>query len=163
MLLLDRRPDGPVTRLLPPIAGERQLTRPQAVGPLQITEAITFASGRAGMNTLAALDTQPVIVLRAVGRGHVIVSGALDAWRARDDGRFAAFWGSLVSDAALAAGPDVEVALEPALAVPGEHVRVTLDASNVPRLGDQRGRGRGAALWRRTDTQSGCGQRPSLV
>ena len=125
VLLLDRRPDGPVTRLLPPIVRERQLTRPQAVGPLQITEAITFASGRAGMNTLAALDTQPVIVSRAVGRGHVIVSGALDAWRARDDGRFAAFWGSLVSDAALAAGPDVEVALEPALAVPGERVRVT--------------------------------------
>ena len=126
VLLLDRRPEGPLTRLLPPIAAERQLTTAQAVGPLQITEAVTFSIGGAGVKTLASLDTQPVIVSRAVGRGHVIVSGALDAWRARDDGRFAAYWSSLVGDAALAAGPDVEVTLEPALAQPGDRVRVTV-------------------------------------
>lgn len=126
LLLLDRRPDGAVTRLLPPLGAERQLPKAQAVGPLQITDAQTFVVNNAGVKTLAALDGQPVIVSRALGRGHVIVSGALDAWRARDDGRFAAYWTGLVSDAALAVGPDVAVEVEPSLARPGQRVRVTL-------------------------------------
>jgi hypothetical protein len=126
LLLLDRRPDGAVTRLLPPIGAERQLTKAQAVGPLQITDAQTFIVNSPAVKTLATLDGQPVIVSRALGHGHVISSGALDAWRARSDGRFAAFWSGLVSDAALAVGPDVAVVVEPALARPGERVRVTM-------------------------------------
>ena len=126
LLLLDRRPDGALTRLLPPLGAERQLAKAQAVGPLQITDAQTFVADNVGVKTLAALDAQPVIVSRALGRGHVVVSGALDAWRVRDDGRFAAFWSGLVSDAALAVGPDLAVEVEPSLAKPGERVRVTV-------------------------------------
>ena len=135
LLLLDERPTGAVARLLPPIAGERQLNAPQSIGPLRVTEAIIFDARAPGVSTIATLDGQPAIVSRALGSGHAVVSGALDAWRFRDEDRFARFWTSLVSDAALAAGPAVEVRVDPAVIVPGASARVTARWRTIdPRL-----------------------------
>jgi len=143
LLLFDERPTGAVRRLLPPIVAERQLNAPQSIGPLRVTEAITFDVRVPGVSTIATLEGQPVIVSRALGRGQVVASGALDAWRFRDDDRFARFWTSLVSDAALAAGPAVEVRVEPAVIRPGTSARVTARWRTIdPRLTELSARAR---------------------
>jgi hypothetical protein len=125
LFLFDERPTGAVARLLPPTAGERQLNAPQSIGPLRGTEAIIFDARVPGVSTIATLEGQAVIVSRSLGRGQAVASGALDAWRFREDDRFARFWTSLVSDAALAAGPAVEVRVAPEVIVPGTSARVT--------------------------------------
>ena len=124
-LLFDRRPEGPVLRLLPAIVASRELTSPQAVGPLSVTELVTFSTA-AGITTLAAHDNQPVVVSRPLGRGRIVISGALDAWRFRDSNRFTTFWIGVLNDAALAAGRRLDLRVTPTLLAPGDTADVTL-------------------------------------
>ena len=58
------------------------------------------------------------------GRGQVVVSGALDAWRFRGTRKsgFAALWQGLIADVAGSAPPRVMVDVQPLLAKPGEEV-----------------------------------------
>jgi hypothetical protein len=125
VLLFDRRPAGPVLRILPPVAGERQFAAPQSAGGLRVSEVVTFAPG-AGATTLAAIDGRPVVVAIATGRGRVVVSGALDAWRFRDGDRFARFWTGVIGDAAAAAGPPLSIRVEPLLVKTGEAAALTI-------------------------------------
>ena len=69
------------------------------------------------------------------GRGQVVLSLGLDAWRyrAEPDGAFAAFWRAVAADAARAATPPVTVQLDPAIARPGEDVRVTVTMREIGR------------------------------
>ena len=71
-------------------------------------------------------SNEPVVYLVPHGAGRILVSGALDAWRYRADkeSAFDRFWRSAVAGVALAMPPAVDVELVPAVARPGEAVRV---------------------------------------
>lgn len=131
IVLPDRRPTGASLRLLPRIVAERRETKPQQLGLLRATEWVAFESGP-GVSALASLDEQPVVAARAVGRGRVLVSGALDAWRYRqaDDG-FNDFWTALAWDASVVAGPRLRIETDPVAARPGEEVQVEVEVQTL--------------------------------
>ena len=105
-----------------------ELATPRALPPL----AFTLASDPSGA---------PVVFGMRRGMGAVIVSGALDAWRYRDrnDGAFGRFWRSVILEHAGGVPPVVEVIATPALARPGDPVRVTarLRGTEWPADGDR--------------------------
>ena len=74
----------------------------------------------------AAGSNEPVVCLIPRGGGRILVSGALDAWRYRadKDSAFDRFWRSAIAGVALATPPAVDVEIAPAVARPGESVRV---------------------------------------
>ena len=131
IVLTDRRPTGASLRLLPHIVAERRETEPQQLGLLRASEWVAFAPGP-GVSALASIDEQSVIVARDIGRGRLIVSGALDAWRYRqiDDG-FNGFWRALAWEASVLAGPPLRVETDPVVAEPGEIVQVEVDAQTL--------------------------------
>jgi hypothetical protein len=131
IVIPDERPAGPILRLLPAVAGQQRDPQPRDVGLLRVREWLTFDRG-AGIATVAALGNEAVVVSRSVGRGRVIVSGALDAWRFRDaSSSFTTFWTALAWEAAVAAGKPLHVSLEHALARPGEPVRVVAELQSI--------------------------------
>ena len=126
-------------------AREALLERPSvlAVAPplpaIQASELLTFTGARVlgakvpgatvpGATVLARVagSNEPVVYLVPHGAGRILVSGALDAWRYRADkeSAFDRFWRSAVAGVALAMPPAVDVELVPAVARPGEAVRV---------------------------------------
>jgi hypothetical protein len=149
VLPLDRRPTGPAARLIPAIVEERNEAEARPVGELRASEFLIFGSGP-GVSVLEAAESRPVIVSRAMGRGRVIASGALDAWRSRRADRFRRFWTSLIADAAPAAPAALNVRLTPVVVSPHQEVRLAvsqhsidpisgeLTASAVLRCGDTR-------------------------
>jgi hypothetical protein len=134
MLIPDQRPSGAVLRLIPRIAGQQRDAQPREVGLLRVREWLTFESG-AGTTSLATLGSDPIVMSRAVGRGQVIVSGALDAWRLRDGtSSFNTFWTGLAWQAAVAAGTPLQVRAERVLARPGEPIRVEAELQSIERV-----------------------------
>jgi hypothetical protein len=124
LVIPDQRPAGAVLQLLPRVTGQRRETQPRAVGALRVREWLTFEPG-AGTTALADLAGDPVVMSRTVGRGRVIISGALDAWRFRDDeSSFSTFWTGLAWEAAMAAGKPLQLRAEHVLVRPGEPLRV---------------------------------------
>jgi hypothetical protein len=71
-------------------------------------------------------SNEPVVCLIPRGAGRILVSGALDAWRYRadKDSTFDRFWRSAIAGVALATPKAVDVDIAPAVARPGESVRV---------------------------------------
>jgi hypothetical protein len=132
IVLADRRPAGDAMRLLPRVAAERREPDAHAVGQLRASEWLAFEP-TAGDVVLAAIEQQPVIVARAVGRGRVVVSGALDAWRFRqaNDGDFNTFWTTLAWEAAAAAGPRLRVVTDQGIAEVGEEVEVSAELQSL--------------------------------
>ena len=156
VLLLDRRAQGPYERLIgAPLASDSG-ARPVSVVAggdttgLRASEIVyprrplpgaspvaVIAHARAdSMNGRAALWRTPI------GAGRVIVSGALDAWRFRDEtlSAFDHFWQVAVADAASAAPEPVEVRVSRPVARAGDRVEVNvvvrdaaLSASPTPR------------------------------
>jgi hypothetical protein len=131
VVLADQRPAGAATRLFPRVTDESRSPQPQSIGLLRATEWLTFEAST-GVSTIASLNQQPVVVSRAVGRGHVIMSGALDAWRFRQasDG-FDTFWTTLAWDAAVVAGPPLRVETDRPIARPGEEIRVIVERQSL--------------------------------
>lgn len=112
ILPLDGLPRGPARALVPDVMGApRSAATPMAVGArLRATEVVGFdtSEGDVTLASLAAPSAATVVVERPTGRGRVVVSGALDAWRWRaDDAGFDAFWRDTVVGAARRAGPSV--------------------------------------------------------
>jgi hypothetical protein len=131
LVVPDQRPAGAVLQLLPRVSAQRRETQPRAVGPLRVREWLTFEPG-AGTAVLAALAGEPVVLSRAVGRGRVIVSGALDAWRFRDDeSSYSAFWTGLAWEAAMAAGKPLHLRAEHVVVRPGEPIRVDAELQSL--------------------------------
>jgi hypothetical protein len=134
VVIPDRRPTGPILRLLPRIREERPEADPQVIGSLRATELLVFDEG-ADTTTLAAAGSRAIVVARAIGRGQVIVSGALDAWRHRGDTRgFQSYWTTLLWEASVAAGPPLRVSVNRALIAPGEDVDVEVDIQTLGAL-----------------------------
>jgi hypothetical protein len=140
VLLPDRKPSGPIGRLMPPIVEERRATYPQPIGPLRARELLIFDRSAPGLTVLESSGDAPVIVSRAIGRGRVIVSGALDAWRYRDTaGQFAGFWSSLVADAYTAAGSTVDVEVLTPVVARGGEARLLVDWRSLDDIPDEVG------------------------
>jgi hypothetical protein len=132
----DSRPSGPYARRLPAAAfDEVLLERPASLaiegGELRASEmavARRWSPGVSPLGTRAAGDeVQPVITSWTLGEGRFVFSGALDAWRYRaDDGlAFDRFWQSMVANLAAAAPRPLELSVEPAVAAPGDPLRIT--------------------------------------
>jgi hypothetical protein len=136
VLLPDRRPTGPVTRLMPPIRGDRREPNPRAVGALRASELLEFDAAREGTSVLERADNRPAIAATAIGRGRIITSGALDAWRYRDDGvAFDRFWSSMVAAAAQAAGRSLHVELRDALVAAGGETNLAIEWRTIDEVG----------------------------
>jgi len=96
---------------------------------LQVSELLTFTGARVpGATVLARVagSNEPVVCLVPHGAGRILVSGALDAWRYRadKDSGFDRFWRSAIAGVALATPAAVNVEITPAVARPGESVRI---------------------------------------
>ena len=65
-----------------------------------------------------------VVIAMSRGRGQVMLSAALDAWRFRGDagGAFTQFWRAVAAEGAMAAVPAAAVHLDPAIVRPGQDV-----------------------------------------
>jgi hypothetical protein len=131
----DRLPAGAYERRLPASGfAEVLLERPAAVasaaGGLRASEMVVarhWPSGTTPLATRAAGGLrQPVVTSWPVGLGRFVFSGALDAWRYRadDEVAFERFWQAVMANLAAAAPGSLAVEIEPAVAAPGDHVRV---------------------------------------
>jgi hypothetical protein len=126
ILLPERRPDGPSRRWF---AGwtEHLSDKPQSIGPLRASEVLARERLEPLDANLAASAAAPVIVETPSGEGRIIVSGAMDAWRYRDQDQngFDRFWTALALDAA-AAGAPLTLDFARDLVRPAERVSFTL-------------------------------------
>ena len=117
IVALDDAPSGPITRLLPEVAGDvRRSLAPIAISSGWRAGEVQPFAPRDGDVALATIDGRggvDVVVERPLGRGRVVVSGALDGWRWRDDG-FDRFWTDTVVRLARASGPPAAVRPLPA-------------------------------------------------
>jgi hypothetical protein len=113
-MLLERAAVLAAAPPLPPIRASEML-----VARATMPGAIVLASGKASGDA--------VILLMPRGIGRMVLSGALDAWRYRsdDDGAFDRFWRSTIAGVGLETPPPVRVQMFPAVARPGQTVRVT--------------------------------------
>ena len=117
-----------------PSSGEQQKTATGTEAPpasaLKASELAVASAEVPAADGIAFAQVQkgvrPVVLSRRIGAGRVILSGALDAWRYRaaQEDAFDRFWFSLTATAAMAAPPRLALAVEPAVAAPGETVAV---------------------------------------
>lgn len=135
LLVADRRPGGPYVRLAPSASfDEVLLQKPTDIAPgLRASELSVPNRPREGWEPLTSDRTQPVLMSVPRGRGRLVFSGALDAWRYREGSRY---WQDLVAGLAARTPADVHVQVEPPVARPGELIEVS---SNAPlaRIDDQ--------------------------
>lgn len=89
----------------------------------------------------------PVVWRMPVGRGRLVISGALDAWRFRaaDEARFDRFWRSVVADAAAAAAAPLDVDVPFRVGRPGRAVPVAVTLRELALDPAAGGRGRVSA------------------
>jgi hypothetical protein len=148
ILLAERSPAGPWSRLVPGRWTEHLTAKPEAVGPLSATEVLRTDEVPATASVLARSGTSASIVVAPSGRGRIVMAGAIDAWRYRDRdaSAFDTFWRSLVAEAA-AWGDGVQLSFDQSLAARGTRARFTLrdrrmapvgssTASAIARCGD---------------------------
>lgn len=126
VVLPEQRVAGPASSLLQGTWTEHLTATPEAIGPLRAAEILRAADVAASSTVIARSGSSPVIVAMPTGNGRIIVSGAMDAWRYRnEDLAFDRFWRSLVLQGA-AAGEGLTVALDRSLAATGSRVQFTL-------------------------------------
>ena len=137
ILVPDRRPSGPYASLVAASGfDEVLLDKPVGLvgdGPIGIS-ASEFAlprrlgPGAIAVGVLRQQDARVAIVSLPRGRGRVLFSGALDAWRFRgagqDDAEFARFWTGIVANLAAASPRPISISVQPALAAPGDRLRI---------------------------------------
>lgn len=127
ILVPDREISGAAARLVSGQWTEHLGASPAAVGRLRASETLRLVRATPFDTVLGAIADRPVIVVSPAGRGRVVVSGAMDAWRHRDadGGAFDRFWRSMVLESA-AAGDALQVDLAQPIAAPGAHVPFTV-------------------------------------
>jgi hypothetical protein len=147
VFLPDRPPSGPYARLVSETGfDEALLDKPVTLidsGPIAI-RASEFAlprrlgPGGVALASLRQQITRAAIVSVPVGRGRLVFSGALDAWRFRADGDLnqtsMQFWTGMIANLAAASSHRVSVSVRPALAAPGARLKIhaALDPAAFP-------------------------------
>jgi hypothetical protein len=101
ILLPEQQPNGAAASLFHGTWTEHLTAKPEMIGPLRATEVLRASDVPITSTALAHSGSAPVIVSTPVGKGRIIVSGAMDAWRYRDSA-FDRFWRSLVFEAGKA-------------------------------------------------------------
>lgn len=134
LLLPDRQvPESVRRRFDLQVLEEVLLDNPVDVGDgsgLKGSEFLLMRPNARGFRTLGSVgqgdQARAAVIAAPSGAGTVVFSGALDAWRYRGagQGQFDRFWQGLLADAARAAVPKIDVALEPAIARPGDPILV---------------------------------------
>jgi hypothetical protein len=117
ILLPEREPSGPMLRLLSTDWSEHLAAEPQRIGALHATEILQTRHLPVGSVVLGSYGDRAAIVHTPKGAGAVLVSGAMDAWRYREqDARaFDRFWRSMIANAAVDSRRlDIEFGNEPA-------------------------------------------------
>ncbi|HYV97592.1 MAG TPA: hypothetical protein VE967_09075, partial [Gemmatimonadaceae bacterium] len=152
VLLLDQRTSGPYDRLIGTTtwahADESETIVPDWDDSLRAREVAWPSELPPGARSLAVSHAvragssgRPIVWTSALGKGRVIVSGALDAWTARDStiSAFAPFWRTLAARAASAAPAAIDIQA-PSTLLPGERgivtVRVRADETELPRVAE---------------------------
>lgn len=127
ILLPDRQPTGPATRLFPGAWTEQLDAAGSRIGALRASEMLRRSPASPFDVILGWAMGSPVIVLSPSGSGRIVVSGAMDAWRYRDadGGAFDRFWRSLVLESA-AMSPALALEFESAVAAPGGQVPIVV-------------------------------------
>ena len=128
VLLPDKAPAGPYAERLPGKPSEHLFSESRLLEPAGVvaSEVVSLGALPRGGRALATLENAPVILSWPVGDGHIVFSGALDAWRYRADpkSRLSQFWRNELLSAAFNAPPPVRIDVEPAVVRPGEFVRL---------------------------------------
>jgi hypothetical protein len=140
----DQAPKGSLGGLLDDAPFEsKTLERPVTLSGLgEGLMATELAMPRTRLRLAAPLASDssgtPIVFAVRRGEGAVIVSGALDAWRYRDrnDAAFTRFWPAAVLQQASAVPPLLDVRARPALARPGDAVKVTVRLRETELPGD---------------------------
>jgi hypothetical protein len=127
VLLAERAPSGPWSRLLPGVWSEHLAAKPEAVGPLHASEILRIERPLATATTVARSGSASAIVVSPAGNGRIVVSGAMDAWRYRDldAGSFDRFWRSLIAEGA-AWGEGVQLSFDRVLETRGSSAQFTI-------------------------------------
>lgn len=127
ILVPDREISGAAARLVSGQWTEHLEASPSAVGRLRASETLRLVRATPFDTVLGSIAERPVMVVSPAGRGRVVVSGAMDAWRHRDadGGAFDRFWRSMVLESA-AAGDPLQIDLAQPIAAPGAHVPFTV-------------------------------------
>ena len=141
----DRPPSGPYTALVSPSGFDDVLLEKPATIGSETSSAIRASEfalakglgrGAVAVASLAGKPARPVVVSFPRGRGRIVFSGALDAWRYRstaaDERAFTRFWTGLLANLAASAPHPLSIAVDPAVAAPGD--RLTVRASIDPQL-----------------------------
>ena len=168
IFLPDRRPSGSYARLVSSSGfDEALLDMPVPLvgdGPIGIS-ASEFAfprrlgPGAVAVGSLSQQVARAAIVSLPFGRGRILYSGALDAWRFRaagqDEAAFARFWTGMIADLAAASPRRVSISVDPALAAPGDRMRfrVAVDSLVFPTPRDGEGPPVRASLVARDGTE----------
>ncbi len=143
IFLPDRQPSGPYAQLVS-AAGfdevllEKPISLAGDVSALRASELVVPREPGTAV-AIASTPSTParmVISSQVRGRGRLVFSGALDAWRFRstagDAAPFDRFWTGIVANLAFSAPHRAAVSVSPAIAAPGE--RLTLRVEVDPRL-----------------------------
>jgi len=127
VLLPERAPAGPWSRLLPGTWTEHLAATPETVGALHASEVLHAERLPMTATVLARSGSSASIVVLPVGGGRMVISGAMDAWRYRDldAGGFDQFWRSLIAEGS-ASGEGLQLRFEDALSARGSRARFTL-------------------------------------
>ena len=95
------------------------------------TGATVLAWTNAKNSNLSA--RRPIVWVVPAGAGRVIVSGALDAWKFRDDAQsgFEKFWQQTIGAAAGSAAPAIEIEFAPRPFEPGSEVEISVTSRDA--------------------------------
>lgn len=148
ILLPERAPSAPSDRLFGGLWHEKLVPLPDRIGELRASELLTIADPGPTATALARSGESAVIVDLPRGEGRIVVAGAMDAWRYRDqdDEAFDRYWRSLAQQLADR-GEALSVAVSDSLASSSARVPFTLrrrsfvpddevEAAAVGRCGD---------------------------
>ena len=135
----DRKPSGPYAQLISPsdfdeVILEKAVSLAGDPSPVRASELAVPRSPAAGAIAIASTPSAPsrmVIGSQPHGRGTLVFSGALDAWRFRSDvpadSSFDRFWTGIVANLAFSANRRVAVSVTPAIAAPGDRMRLRVE------------------------------------
>jgi len=135
VMLADRRAAGPYDRLTQVASWSADSGKASTIetvsgdsGSLRSSEIAWPTHLPDGADAVARTGARPVVWRSPIGAGQLIVSGALDAWRFRDQSAsgFNRFWRSVIADAAVGAPSAIDVAIDRGAIAPSGSTNVSV-------------------------------------